>query len=104
MPRPVPVLIVSVDPQADTPAHVSRFLADMSLTGRVHYLTGTTSELRPLWQAYHAAPAGSDSAVIDTSAAALLIDPRGFERALYPLEQLTPESLTHDIRRLQSGH
>jgi hypothetical protein len=50
-----------------------------------------------------AAPAGSENAVIDTSAAAILIDARGFERVLYPLEQLTPESLTHDIRRLQSG-
>jgi cytochrome oxidase Cu insertion factor (SCO1/SenC/PrrC family) len=100
--RPVAALIVSVDPAADTPAHVSRFLAQMSLTGRVRYLTGPLSELRPLWRAYRAPPAGAGTAVLDTSAVAVLIDARGFERVLFPLEQLTPESLAHDIRRLQS--
>jgi protein SCO1/2 len=100
--RPVAVLIVSVDPSADTRAHVSRFLAQMSLTGRVRYLTGPRSELRPLWRAYRAPPAGAGTAVLATSAVAVLIDARGFERVLYPLEQLTPESLAHDIRRLQS--
>jgi len=101
--RPLTVLIVSVDPLADTPAHVSRFLAQMSLSGRVRYLSGPVSELRALWKAYRAAPAGSGSAALDSSAAAVLIDPHGFERVLFPVEQLTPESLTHDIRRLQSG-
>jgi protein SCO1/2 len=101
--RPPAVLVVSVDPLTDTPAHISRFLAQVSLGGRVRYLTGPLSELTALWQAYRAAPAGSGSAALDSSAAAVLIDPRGFERVLFPIEQLTPESLTHDIRRLQSG-
>jgi protein SCO1/2 len=102
LPRAVPVLIVSVDPAGDTRAHVSRFLEQTSLSGRVRYLTGPPSELRGLWHAYRAAPAGSSSAVIDSSAAAVLVDGRGFERVLFPLEQLTPESLAHDIRRLRS--
>ena len=100
--RPVAALIVSVDPSADTQARVSRFLAQMSLSGRVHYLTGPLSELRPLWRAYRAPPAGAGTAVLDTSAVAVLIDARGFERVVFPLEQLTPESLAHDIRGLQS--
>jgi protein SCO1 len=102
LPRPVPVLIVSVDPAGDTRARVSRFLEQASLSGRVHYLTGPPSQLRALWLAYRAAPAGASSAVLDSSAAAVLVDRRGFERVLFPLEQLTPESLVHDIRRLQS--
>jgi protein SCO1 len=102
LPRPVPVLIVSVDPAGDTPAHVGRFLAQASLSGRVHYLTGPPSQLRALWHAYRAAPAGASSAVKDSSAAAVLVNRRGFERVLFGLEQLTPESLVHDIRRLQS--
>jgi len=102
LPRPVPVLIVSVDPAGDTPAHVGRFLEQASLSGRVRYLTGPPAELRALWHVYRAAPAGSSSAVLDSSAAAVLVDRRGFERVLFPLEQLTPESLVHDIRRLQS--
>jgi protein SCO1/2 len=107
--RPVPVLLVSVDPQADTPARVSRFLAQVSLTGRVHYLTGSLSQLRPVWSAYGIDPASiasatasARSAQIESSTGVLLIDGRGFERVLFAVEQLTPEALAHDIRRLQS--
>ena len=101
LPRPVPVLLVSVDPHADTPAHVGRFLAAVSLTGRVRYLTGSLRQLRPLWSAYGATPpkAGRPE---PSPAAVLLIDPRGFERVLFGLEQLTPEALAHDVGRLQS--
>ena len=109
LPHPVPVLLVSVDPHADTPARVSRFLAQVSLTGRVHYLTGSLSQLRPVWSAYGIDPASiasasasARSAQIESSTGVLLIDTRGFERVLFAVEQLTPEALVHDIRRLQS--
>ena len=102
LPHPIPVLLVSVDPRADTPASVSGFLAQASLTGRVRYLTGSVSALRPVWRAFGVTPARSGPAVLDTSTAVLLIDRRGFERVLFAVEQLTPEALTHDIRRLQS--
>jgi protein SCO1 len=96
------VLIVTLDPRAETPAQVSRFLGQVSLSGRVHYLSGAVSQLRPLWHAYRAAPASSANSVADSFAGVLLIDRRGFERVLFGVEQLTPESLAHDIRRLQS--
>ena len=109
LPRPVPVLLVSVDPHADTPARVSRFLAQVSLTGRVHYLTGSLAQLRRVWSAYGIDPASIESATasarsaqIESSTGVLLIDGRGFERVLFAVEQLTPEALAHDIRRLQS--
>jgi len=109
LPRPVPVLLVSVDPHADTPARVSRFLAQVSLTGRVHYLTGSLSQLRRVWSAYGIDPASIESttasarsAQIESSTGVLLIDGRGLERVLFAVEQLTPEALAHDIRRLQS--
>jgi protein SCO1/2 len=107
--RPVPVLLVSVDPDADTPARVRRFLAQVSLTGRAHYLTGSLKQLRPVWSAYGIDPASIASASasarnaqIESSTGVLLIDGRGFERVLFAVEQLTPEALAHDIRRLQS--
>ena len=109
LPHPVPVLLVSVNPQADTPASVRRFLAQVSLSGRVHYLTGSLSQLRPVWSAYGIDPASVSSASasvrsaqIGSSTGVLLIDARGFERVLFAVEQLTPEALVHDIRRLQS--
>lgn len=103
LPRPVPVLIISADPSADTPARVRRFLERVGLNGRVHYLTGSPAQLRAVWHAYDAIPASAGRAAFDTSASVFLIDPSGFERVLFPVEQLTPESLAHDIRRLQSG-
>jgi protein SCO1/2 len=100
LPRPVPVLIVSADPAADSPARVGRFLAQVSLTGRVHYLTGPIGVLRTIWRAYGVVPAGSGRSSFDRSASVLLLDRSGRARVLFQSEQLTPEALAHDIRKL----
>ncbi len=100
--KPVPVVIVSADPRADTPASVGRFLAEVSLTGRARYLTGPPARLRELWRAYRVTPANAGRAAFARHASVLLIDRRGDERVLYQLEQLTPESLSHDIGKLLS--
>jgi protein SCO1/2 len=98
--RPPAVLIVSADPAADTPANVKRFLAEVSLTGRVQYLTGTRAQLRAVWRAYAIKPASDGAAVFDEYAPVLLIDGAGDKRVLFEAEELTPESLSHDIDRL----
>jgi len=103
LPHPVPVLIVSADPAADSPARVRRFLEAVSLTGRAHYLTGPLPTLRSIWRSYHVTPASSGAGAFDRFASVLLLDGRGRERVLFEQEQLTPESLTHDIRKLQAG-
>jgi protein SCO1/2 len=103
LPHPVPVLIVSADPAADTPARVRRFLARVSLIGRVRYLTGSPTRLRAVWHAYGAIPASAGRTGFERSASVFLIDPSGFERVLFGVEQLTPEGLAHDIGRLQAG-
>jgi cytochrome oxidase Cu insertion factor (SCO1/SenC/PrrC family) len=97
------VLIVSADPAADTPARVSGFLAETSLADRVHYLSGPPTRLPSVWRAYRIAPASAGRAAFARSASVLLLDARGRERVLFGLEQLTPETLAHDIRRLQAG-
>jgi protein SCO1/2 len=100
------VLIVSADPAADTPANVKRFLAEVSLTGRVQYLTGTPAQLRAVWHAYAIKPASDGAAVFDEYAPVLLIDGSGRKRVLFEAEELTPEGLSHDVRRLdgESGN
>jgi protein SCO1 len=98
--RPPAVLLVSADPAADTPASVRRFLAGVSLSGRVRYLTGPPAQLAAVWRAYRIAPASAGSAAFERTATVLLLDRRGRERVLFGLEQLTPESLAHDIGRL----
>jgi protein SCO1/2 len=100
LPQPVPVLFVSADPAADTPARVSRFLAQVSLSGRVRYLTGALGALQPVWRAYGVVPASSGRAAFDRSASVLLLDRSGRERVVFQTEQLTPEGLAHDVGRL----
>ncbi len=97
---PAPVLIVSADPRADTPADVSRFLGEVSLTRRVHYLTGPPSRLREIWRAYRVTPASAGRKAFGLHASVLLIDAPGNERVVYQQEQLTPEALAHDIGKL----
>jgi len=98
--RPPAVLVVSADPAGDSPARVTRFLAEASLTGRVQYLTGPVSRLRAIWAAYRIKPASAGAREFDSYASVLLLDTSGRERVLFQEEQLTPESLAHDIRKL----
>ena len=100
LPQPVPVLIVSAEPAADTPARVSRFLAQVSLTGRVHYLTGRLQALQPIWRAYKVVPGTSGRGAFDRFASVFVLDRSGRERVVFQPEQLTPEGLAHDIRKL----
>jgi protein SCO1/2 len=101
--RPAAVLIVSADPAADTPAHVARFLSEVSLSGRVQYLTGPPARLRSIWRAYRVRPASVGAREFDNYAELLLLDGRGTERVLFEPEVLTPEALAHDIRKLENG-
>jgi protein SCO1 len=98
--HPIPVVIVSADPGGDTPAAVRRFLAEVSLSGRVHYLTGSAAQLRSVWSAYDVHPAASGRATFAKYATVRLLDSRGRERVLYGSEQLTPEALAHDAAKL----
>ena len=101
-PGPVPALAVSVDPEGDTPAHIRAFLRENSLSGRMEYLTGTPAQLRAVWRAYAVVPASAGPAGYERSAFVLLLDRSGRPRVEFPLEELTPEALAHDIRKLQA--
>jgi protein SCO1/2 len=103
LPRPVPVLVVSVDPAADDDAGVRRFLAGVSLLGRARWLSGPPRELARVWHAYRIVTPGAGRAAFERAATVVLIDGAGRERVLYQQEQLTPEALAHDIGRLGGG-
>jgi protein SCO1 len=98
--RSVPVLVISADPAADTPGSVLRFLRHVSLAGRVRWLSGSPAQLRPLWRAFRVPPASAGRAAFARSASVFLIDRQGMERVVFQLEQLTPEALSHDLRKL----
>lgn len=103
LPKSVPVLIVSASPRRETAADIRRFLAQVSLTGRVHYLSGSPAQLKAIWKAYKVVPASAGRRAFADNASVLLIDGKDNERVLFQSEQLTPEALSHDIRELQTG-
>jgi protein SCO1/2 len=95
----VPALAISVDPANDTPQRAQSFLLRQKLTGRMRFLLGSRAQLRPIWRSYGIRPQGNG---FEHSAYVLLIDRRGRQRIGFPVDQLTPEGLAHDIRKLES--
>jgi protein SCO1/2 len=96
----VPALAVSVDPVNDTPERARQFLFRRGLGhDRMRFLLGSRAQLQPIWKAYGVRPQGT---AFDHSAYVLLIDRRGRQRIGFPVQELTPEDLAHDIRRLQA--
>jgi protein SCO1/2 len=96
--RDLPALAISVDPPGDTPKSVDRFNAEQGVTGRIRWVLGRESQLRPLWQGFHTT---SQSPSSEHMARLVLIDKRGFQRIGYPSSQVTPERLAHDLRLLE---
>ena len=82
---------------------MNRFLTQVSLSGRVRWLSATPSALRPIWKAFRVRPVSAGRAAFASSASIYLIDRDGLERVIFQLEQLTPEALSHDVRKLQQA-
>ncbi len=96
----VPLLAVSVDPANDTPERARRFLNERRMTGRARFLLGSERELAPVWRGYGVQPQSDD---LEHSATVVLVDAEGRQRVGFPHDQLTPEALAHDLRRLAKG-
>lgn len=93
------VLIVSTD-RSVSHAQVERFLGEAGLAGRVRFLAGQPERLQALWRAYGVVPASEGEAAFLSSTPIFLVDRTGIERVGFPVEQLTPEVLAHDLRTL----
>lgn len=48
----IEIVLVSADPEGDTPANVRKFLANYDMTGDARYLLGTQAQLEPIWRDY----------------------------------------------------
>jgi protein SCO1 len=95
----VPALAVAVDPPRDTPQSARAFLAEQRATGRLDFVLGSRSELRPLWNGFFIAP---QTVTQEHQARFTLVDKRGFQRVGYPGFEATPERLAHDLRILRA--
>jgi protein SCO1 len=96
--RGIPAIGISVAPSEDTVANRRWFLRRHEVASRLSFLNGPMFELRRVWRAYAIQPV---TPKIDHSTFVLLIDKRGFERVGFPADQLTPETLAHDIQVLE---
>ena len=97
----VAVLAVSVDPRGDTPAAVRKWLVLHRLPHNFHYLIGTKPELKPVWDAYYAAPQRPGRADSAHTASIWLIDARGRIRTKFSGGiPIPPEDIAHDLRML----
>jgi protein SCO1/2 len=99
--RDVRVVVVSVDPKGDTPTSVRRFIRAHRLLPQFHYLTGTRTQLAPVWRRYHIAVAGGPEDTVNHSAYTMLVDASGQERVLYDA-QVKPAQVVHDVKLLDA--
>ena len=95
----IPMLAVSVDPANDTEARAKKFLNERRMTGRARFLLGSRAQLAPVWKGYGVQP---QTGSLEHSATVVLVDASGRQRVGFPYDQLTPESLAHDLRRLET--
>jgi protein SCO1 len=95
----VPALAVAVDPPNDTPESARKFLAEQRATGRIDFVLGSRSELRPVWKGFGSIK--PQSVTEEHQARFTLVDSRGFQRVGYPGAEATPERLAHDLRLLE---
>ena len=95
----VPAYAVSVDPANDTSNSAHVFLNQAHLTGRMHFLLGPHSALQQVYKQFGIRPQERDS---EHTAYVVLLDASGRQRVGFPFDKLTPEGLSHDLRRLEA--
>ncbi|MDP9134892.1 MAG: SCO family protein, partial [Actinomycetota bacterium] len=96
----LPALAISVDPANDDADSARAFLSEQRMTGRMRFVLGTLGELRRVWRGYAVEPQLDD---LDHTARIVLVDGDGVQRVGYPLGEVTPERLAHDLRLLAAG-
>ena len=96
----VPAVAVAVDPPRDTPANARSFLAEQKLTGRMRFALGSAEELRAVWRGFFVQPQRED---LEHTARLVLVDAKGLQRVSFPIDQVTPDRLAHDLRLLAAG-
>ena len=104
--RDVRWVAVSTDPVGDTPQTATDFVAQHGLTGTLHYLLGTQTELAPIWTDYSVAvenssmtPTANDAGMVQHTGGVWLIDAQGREQ-VYLDAAFTPQTLADDLKIL----
>lgn len=95
----VAAFALTVNPRADTPGHVRRFLRARGALGRLDFLLGTVKKLQPLWHKFGVVSAYQSGNVDIHSADVRIFDRHGiWVSTLRPGMDLTANNLLHDVR------
>ncbi len=80
--KPLTVVVISVRPEADTPAAIAAFASSHGLKAPFYWLSGSRPQLAAVWDSYgiSVVPATGDLA---HSSVIYLIDRRGYERVAF---------------------
>jgi cytochrome oxidase Cu insertion factor (SCO1/SenC/PrrC family) len=92
-------LAISMNPRSDTPASARAFLRQHWLLGRVGYLIGSVTQMRPVWRSFHVLSTLQSGNADVHSDDLRVYDPTGrwvsdFSEGV----DLTPENIVHDVR------
>ena len=94
------VVVVSVRPEADTPAAIGEFARTHGLVGIYHWLNGSIPDLSRTWAAYGIGVQAANGD-LQHSSVIYLLDPRGYERVEFADLPL-PTMVEDDVRLLRS--
>ena len=75
-------VVISVDPERDTPAQLQQYTAAMRMEGRWHYLTGDRNALGRVWAAYGIGVFAGPGGMINHTDALYVLDREGRRRLL----------------------
>jgi protein SCO1 len=95
------IVAVSVDPEGDTKAAVTKYLQTMGMTGKMHWIIGTRAELEPVWARWGitAAAAPDDPEIVEHAAPIYGVDAGGSIQSLYD-PSFKPADVIADLPRL----
>ncbi len=90
-------LAISVDPAKDTPEQARLFLESRDVGDYLDFLVGDRTDLRPVWKAFGFSEQLDQ---LEHNAYVVLLDRKGRQRVGFPVQRMTPEALTHDLKTL----
>jgi protein SCO1/2 len=93
-------LVVTVDPERDTVERLYEYSRQFAMLDKWHFLTGTESKLKPVWDYYWVGKVSKDGKGNVTHQAPVhIIDQEGRVRAVSG-QTFRPAELAHDIEML----
>ena len=99
--EPFDIVVVSVHPDADTPASIAAFAAANGIEGKYYWLTGTAAQLAEVWNRYGIAVRVATGDIAHSSVI-YLVDKRGYERVEF-LDVPGASDFAADVRILASA-